>query len=150
MIDRQDLDAFLAHRSLVFLGASRDGRKFGNLLLKALRDHGTTLYPIHPQAPSLEGLPCLSSLEGVPAEVSGAVLVLKPQAVLETLPELARAGIRSVWVQQGGQSPAAAERAQELGIRLIQGHCLLMFLPGAAWLHRFHHRVAAWVGQVPA
>lgn len=150
MIDRQDLDAFLAHRSLVFLGASRDGKKFGNLLLKALRDRGTAMYPIHPQATRLEGLSCLPSLKGVPAEVSGAVLVLKPGAVVETLPELAAAGIRSVWVQQGGQSPAAAERAEQLGIRLIQGHCLLMFLPRAGWVHRVHHRVASWVGQVPA
>ena len=25
----------------------------------------------------------------------------------------------------------------------------LLFLPGAAWIHRVHHRIAAWARQVP-
>ena len=150
MIDRERLNAFLALESLLFLGASRGGRKFGNLLLRALRERGTRIYPVHPEAESLEGLPCLPSLADLPAGVEGAVLVLKPGDVVEVLPALAAAGIRRVWVQQGGESTGAEARALELDIKLIQGQCLLMFLPEAAWIHRFHRKVSAWMGRVPA
>jgi predicted CoA-binding protein len=150
VIDRERLDAFLALDSLLFLGASRGGKKFGNLLLRALRDRGTQIHPVHPDAELLEGLPCLHSVADVPAGVEGAVLVLKPAAVAAVLPDLAAAGIRQVWVQQGGESPQAGDRAMDLVIDLIQGHCLLMFLPEVAWVHRFHHRISAWMGRVPA
>lgn len=150
MIDRERLDAFLALDALVFLGASRSGKKFGNLLLRALRDRGTRVHPLHPEAEMIEGLPCLHSLDELPAGVEGAVLVLKPAVVVDMLTELAAAGIRRVWVQQGGDSPRAAEQAGELDLEFIQGHCLLMFLPEAAWFHRLHHKVSAWIGRVPA
>lgn len=150
MITREQLDGFLALDSLVVFGASRSGKKFGNTVLRALRDRGTKVLPIHPQALSLDGLACLADLHGLPPGSHGAVLVLKPEAVLEVLPELAAAGIRKVWVQQGGDSPQAEGRALELGLDLIQGHCLLMFLSNVAWIHRLHHRLSAWAGQVPA
>lgn len=150
MIERERLDAFLALDSLLFLGASRGGKKFGNLLLRALRDRGTKVHPVHPEAKSLEGLSCLPSLADLPAGVEGAVLVLKPGDVVDALPALAAAGIRRIWVQQGGESPGAEARALELGIELIQGQCLLMFLPEVAWIHRFHHKVSSWMGRVPA
>lgn len=150
MVDPERLQAFLALDSVVFLGASRQGKKFGNLLLRALRDRGTRVHPLHPQAESLDGVPCLRSLEGLPPGVEGAVLVLKPAAVQAMIPALAAAGIRKVWVQQGGESPEAERLAEEHGLDLIQGHCLLMFLPEVAWIHRFHHKVSAWMGRVPA
>ena len=150
MIDRERLSAFLELESLAFLGASRNGRKFGNHLIRALRERGTRVLPVHPGAAQLEGLPTLRALEDLPVGVGGAVLVIKPTAVLAALPELAVAGISRVWVQQGGESPAAAAKARELGLELIQGQCLLMFLDQAGWFHRVHHRIAAWTGQVPA
>lgn len=150
MLDRARLEAFLALDPLALLGASRSGRKFGNAILKALRDRGTRVVPVHPSAEALEGLACVPSVGDLPPGVTGAVLVIPPAAVLEALPGLAAAGVRRIWVQQGGESASAAALAEALGLDLIQGHCLLMFLPGMGWFHRAHHRVAAWIGQVPA
>lgn len=143
------IDAFLAERRVALLGASRSGKRFGATVLRSLIRAGHEVRPVHPEGETLEGLPCTSSLSALAGEVETAVLVVPPSQTLKALEDAASAGIRRLWLQPGADSPAVLARAEELGLEVIHGHCILMFLSEGAWIHRAHRRIEGWLGRLP-
>jgi predicted CoA-binding protein len=76
----------------------------------------------------VDGDRCYAGLGALPEKPGGAVLVVQPQATLQVFEDMARLGIQNAWSQQGADSPDGEAKAEELGIHLISGECLLMFL----------------------
>lgn len=150
MITQAEIDRFCRAQSLALVGASRRPKAFGNLLLKGLRENGIRVFPVHPEADEIEGLPCVPSLAALPQAVDGLVIALPRHKVLPVVQAAVAAGISRVWLQQGSESPEALAYAKAQGLPLIHGHCLLMFLPQGAAIHRWHHTLWQWFGKVPA
>lgn len=140
---------FVGQKRLALAGASRSGKKFGNVLLRELKARGYEVVPVHTEATELEGLRCAPDLASVAGRVDGLVVVTPPPAAARLVAEAAAAGIPRVWLQQGAGSAEAADRAREAGIALVQGHCLLMFLPGATGIHRLHRALWKLLGKLP-
>lgn len=149
MASRAQIDAFLAERRVALLGASRSGKRFGATVLRSLIRAGNEVRPVHPEVETLEGLPCAASLTDSAGQVETAVLVVPPPQTLKALEEAASAGIRRLWLQLGAGSPAVLARAEELGLEVLHGHCILMFLSEGAWIHRAHRRIEGWLGRLP-
>jgi len=149
MTTRNEVDAFLSLKTLALAGASRSGRKFGNTILKHLVDKGYELHPIHPQASTLEGIPACPSLAALPTPVEGLVLVVPPAATERLVREALDQGIRSIWMQQGSESPEAIRFCAEHGMAVIHGECILMFAEPAGAIHRFHRWVNGKLGKLP-
>jgi hypothetical protein len=141
---------FVAQKRVALAGASRSGKKFGNVILRELKGQGYDVIPVHPEAPEVEGLACARSLAALEGRVDGLVVVTPPIEAARLVGEAAAAGIRRVWLQQGAGSDEAARVARERDVSLVHGHCLLMFLPGVRGFHRFHRRLWSLLGKLPA
>ena len=63
---RAAVDEFLAKSAIAIVGASRTGRKFGNVAMRELRARGYRVYPIHPVAESIDAVPCYTRFEKLP------------------------------------------------------------------------------------
>ena len=103
-VTRAEIDDFLAQPALAVVGASRDGRKFGSAAYRELRAHGRRVYAVHPSATLIEGDPVVHSLYELPEPVDGVLIVVPPEETERVVHEVAEAGIRRVWMQQGAQS----------------------------------------------
>jgi predicted CoA-binding protein len=55
MSSKVDVDDFLAQKTVAVVGVSRGGKKFGNAVLKDLKEKGYRVFPINPNAESIEG-----------------------------------------------------------------------------------------------
>ncbi|MBK6406561.1 MAG: CoA-binding protein [Holophagales bacterium] len=141
---------FVAQKRLALAGASRSGKKFGNVILRELEERGYEVVPVHPVAAELEGLACARSLAAIEGGVDGLVVVTPPVEAVRLVAEAAAAGIRRVWLQQGAGSDEAVRIARQHGLSLVHGHCLVMFLTGASGLHRFHRGLWSLLGRLPA
>jgi predicted CoA-binding protein len=141
---------FVAQKRLALAGASRSGKKFGNVIFRELLARGYEVVPVHPEAVELEGVPCARDLAAVGGKVGGLVVVTPPDRAARLVGEAAAAGIRRVWLQQGAGSEEAERVAGEKGVALVHGHCLLMFLPGVRGIHRFHRGLWRLLGRLPA
>jgi predicted CoA-binding protein len=141
---------FVARKRLALAGASRSGKKFGNVLLRELKARGYEVVPVHPEAEEIEGLRCARDLASVAGRVDGLVVATPPPAAARLVAEAGAAGIRHAWLQQGAGSPEASEEARKAGVALVQGHCLLMFLPGTKGIHGFHRGLWRLLGKLPA
>lgn len=149
MITQAEIDSFCRAKSLALVGASRKPKAFGNLLLKGLRENGVQVFPVHPEAGEIDGLSCVPSLAALPQAVEGLVIALPRNKVLPVLEAAKAAGIPRVWLQQGSESPEALAYAKAKGLPVVHGHCLVMFLPQGAAIHRWHHSLWKWLGKVP-
>jgi predicted CoA-binding protein len=120
---------FLDGKPHAVVGASTNREKYGNKVLRCYRQHGRPVYPINPGAKEVEGLPAYPDLAALPEKVHG-ISVITPPAVTERVVEAAaEAGIRHIWMQPGAESPAAVDRAEELGMNVIaDGSCILVAL----------------------
>jgi len=149
MISRQLISDFLAQRKLALVGISRSGKGFGNAVWQELRAKDYQVFPIHPQASSIDGQSCWTSVRELPEPVGGVVLVVPPSVTGEVVREIAQAGISRVWMQQGSESSAAIAYCKEHGIRVVHGQCILMFLEPVAFFHRAHRWILRVVGKLP-
>lgn len=135
------IDAFVAEPALALMGASRGGKKFGNVALRELRLHGYRVYPVHPVAGAIDGVQCFRNLADLPEPVGGVVISLPPDQAVAAVRSAAAAGIPRVWLQQGAESPYVLEVCRELGVEAVAGECILMFASphGIHKAHRWMH-----------
>ena len=107
--------------TVAIIGASADRQKYGNKSVRAHLKQGYDVYPVHPTESSIEGLTAYPSLEDVPVEQLDRISVYVPPHVGITLLEQIRdRGAREVWFNPGSESPELLERANSLGLNVIQ------------------------------
>jgi hypothetical protein len=105
-----------ARRTVAVIGASNDRRKFGNRAVRAYRAEGWIVYPVHPHAAAIEGIPACRSVLDVPGPVDRATVYLHPETVLGVLDEIARKGVRELYLNPGSESHEVIARAEALGL----------------------------------
>ena len=149
MSARADVDDFLAQKTIAVVGVSRGGKKFGNTVLKDMREKGYRVFPINPNAESIDGERCYASLAVLPERPDGVITVVPPAATEEVVKQAKEAGIQRVWMQQGSESEKAIRFCRENGMTAIDGECILMFAEPAAFYHRFHRWIWKLLGKLP-
>jgi hypothetical protein len=139
---------FVAGKRLAFVGASRNGKKFGNMAYKELKQRGYEVYLIHPQASEIEGEPCYPSLMSLEAKVDGVVVSVSPSQGMQVLQDASQAGVKNVWIQQQGDSPELLELGNSLGLNVIHGKCILMYAEPVRSFHSFHRFFVRLTGKL--
>lgn len=133
-----DIEEFLDQKSLAVVGASRSGKKFGNIAIRELLANGYRLFPVHPAATVIEGLDCYPSLRAIPLPVGGVLISVHPEDTQRVVEDAASAGIHRVWMIQGSSSPHVLTFCKEHRMTEVHGACILLFLEKSKGIHRFH------------
>ena len=142
------VDAFLAEPALALVGASRSGEKFGNQILRELRAQGRTVWPLHPAAEVIDGVPCYAHYRDLPHPPGGTIVCVSPADAVTAVRDAAEAGVRRVWLQQGAESPYVVNLCAELGLEVVAGACILMFASPHG-IHRAHRALEGVLGRLP-
>jgi predicted CoA-binding protein len=101
------------------IGASSNRNKFGNRALRAYKEQGYTVVPIHPHLAEVEGLTAYASVLDVPGAIDMASFYVPPEVGLRVIDEVASKGIPEVWLNPGAESDALIARAKALHIQPI-------------------------------
>ncbi len=144
----QNVIEFVKGKRIAVLGASRTGKKFGNLVYTELKQRGYEAFLVHPEAQEIGGAPCAPSLAALAGQVDGVVISVTPRKAVEALREAAAAGIQNIWVQQGAQTPELMAVAKELGVNPVTGKCILMYAEPVRSVHAWHRAFARLFGQL--
>jgi acetyl coenzyme A synthetase (ADP forming)-like protein len=131
-----ELSALLAPRSIAVFGASRDRHKIGSEILHNLVATGFRgpIYPIHPTAREIQGLPAFPSIARVSGEVDLAVVVV-PAAQVEPIVDacldrkvpamcIISAGFGECSDDGKRREQSIAAKARAAGCRIIGPNCM--------------------------
>lgn len=146
MKNKEQIEQFMKLRSYVLFGASAKKKKFGNMILAAMKKKGYTVYPVHPTANIIDNSITYNSLDQIPQKPEGAIIVLPPHNAERAANEVIAAGIKNIWFQQGSESEKAVRYAVLNGENVISGQCVWMFLKHAGFPHNVHR----WVWSLSA
>jgi predicted CoA-binding protein len=144
----QAIQDFINLKRIAVVGVSRNDKKFGNLAYKELKERGYQVYAVNPALKEFQGEPCYPDLNALQGKVDGALLTVHPEQGQAVLEQASQAGIKHVWVQQMGDSPALLESARELGLSLVTGKCILMYAPPVRSFHKFHRTINMIFGKL--
>ncbi len=128
-----------APRNVAVLGASTSGGGPASNLIRQLGEIGFAgpIYPVHPTAAAIEGLPAYPSLAALPEPVDYAFVAIAASQVAAALSEGA-GRVRFAQIMSGGFAESEAGRGREAalvgaarsaGMRLIGPNCLGTYSP---------------------
>ena len=100
-------------------GASRDRRKFGNKAVRAFQHRGYHVIPINPTTKMVEGLAAYPTVLHVTEPIDLATVYLEPRIGVTVMDDLAKKGIKEVWLNPGADGAQVVARAHALGLALI-------------------------------
>ncbi|MEA2927961.1 MAG: hypothetical protein QOG38_389 [Hyphomicrobiales bacterium] len=123
--------ALLSPRSVALVGQSDDAAKTTGRPLKFLREAGYrgTIYPVNPRRETVMGERAWKSVSALPEAPDHAYIVVPTEAVIDTVAECGRAGVKIATILAAGFSETGAdgtareqrlrEVAAETGIRVV-------------------------------
>ena len=131
-----DLKPFFAPRSVAVVGAGERPTSSGGAVLQNLRISGFTgeIVPVNPKGGEVFGLAVRKSLGELNHPADLAVIVIRPDLILDAVREAAASGHRHLLILPGGFAEAGeAGKARDLGLRrLIAEHGLTVVGPNCA------------------
>src|SRR5687767_4825747 len=140
LMSREVLERFkplFEPKTVAVIGASARGMTFPNIFMRRIREFGFkgAIYPIHPSADAIDGLPAYRSLADTPEPVDSAFIAV-PAGQIPPMLRVARGRVRYAQVISSGfgevyegkslQTELSAA-AREGGMRLIGPNCLGMY-----------------------
>jgi uncharacterized protein len=110
---------------VAIIGASSNRAKFGNKALRAFASKGYTVVPINPTETEVEGHRAYASVMDVPGPIDMATIYVPGPIGVGVMDDLAKKGIREVWLNPGADDRQVVDRARALGLKTVV-HCSII------------------------
>lgn len=118
--DEDSLWYILQVKTVAVIGASSDRNKFGNKAVRAFREAGYEVYPVNPNESEIEGLETYATIKDVPTRPEMVSVYVRPNVLVELLPDIAAKGCDELWLNPGTESDEVIAEAERLGLNYIQ------------------------------
>ncbi len=113
-------------RKIAIVGASKNPKKYGNIILKDLVSKGFEVYPINPKYKEIDGIKCYKSVKELPKEIDVIVFVLPPKIGLQVAKEAIEVGFRRLWFQPGAESEEIRKFLEENNVEYSFDRCIMV------------------------
>lgn len=113
------------YRTLAVVGLSSKPNRPSFGVCSYMKSRGYRIIPVNPHEQSVFGEKAYSTLEDVPEPFEVVVIFRRPEFVPEVVERAIRKGAKVVWMQEGISHEAAAERARQAGLQVVQDRCIL-------------------------
>lgn len=117
-------EIFESVKTIAIIGLSPDETKASNMVAKYLQNAGYKIVPVYPKEDFILGEKVYRSLAEIPFEVDMVDIFRKPDvfnAVADAC--IARGDVKVFWGQLGLVNNAAAQKAKDAGMKVVQNHC---------------------------
>lgn len=101
------------------VGASSNRAKFGNKAFRALQHQGFTVIPVNPNETEIEGTRTVPTVLDIPGDVDMVTVYVPPHIGVRIMDDVARKGVKELWLNPGADDETVVNRARELGLEPI-------------------------------
>ena len=117
-------EIFESVKTIAILGLSPDESKASNMVARYLKNAGYKIVPVYPKEEEILGEKVYRSLEEIPFEIDMVNIFRKPAAFDAIADACIRRGdIKVFWGQLGLVNNAAAQKAKDAGMKVVQNYC---------------------------
>ena len=120
-------EIFDSVKVVAVLGLSPDETKDSHKVAKYLKEVGFTIVPVYPKEETILGEKVYRSLLEIPFDVDMVNIFRKP-AALDAIADasIAKGNVKVFWAQKGIVNNAAAQKAQDAGMKVVQNLCSMV------------------------
>lgn len=113
-------------KTIAVVGMSTDPTRPGQDVPKYLKAHGYKIIPINPKADEILGEKAYPNLLALPPDIhiDTVQIFLRSEDVPPVVQDAIKIGAKVVWMQEGVRNDAAAKRAEEAGLLVVQDRCM--------------------------
>jgi len=123
----QDLiKEFMAQKRFAVIGATDNPEKYGNQIVKNLKNRGYEIYPVNPRVEEIEGIRCYPSLADIPVKVDVVDFVVPPAVTETVLKQCLEQGYERIWLQPGSESDDAITFCNENNMKVVHSVCVML------------------------
>ena len=117
-------EIFESVKTIAILGLSPDESKASNMVAKYLQNAGYKIVPVYPKGDEILGEKVYRSLAEIPFEIDMVDIFRKP-AAFDAVADacIARGDVKVFWGQLGLVNNAAAQKAKDAGMKVVQNYC---------------------------
>ena len=108
--------------AVVGLSSRRHRASFG--VSETLLESGYRIFPVNPNETEVLGEKSYARLEDIPEKVDIVDIFRRSEFVPEIVDSAIRIGARAIWMQEGVEDEASAERARRAGLFVIMDNCI--------------------------
>ena len=117
-------EIFESVKTIAILGLSPDESKASNMVARYLKNAGYKIVPVYPKEEEILGEKVYGSLEEIPFKVDMVNIFRKPTAFDAIADACIRRGdVKVFWGQLGLVNNAAAQKAKDAGMKVVQNYC---------------------------
>jgi acetyltransferase len=141
----RDLSPFFAPRSVAVIGAGERATSSGGAIMQLLRQagYGGRVVPVNPKGGTIFGYDSVTTIGAIAPSVDLAVIVIRPDAILDAVRQCAEKGIRNLLILPGGfaeagppgvaRNEALMALAVERGLTIAGPNCAGIIHLDPAW-----------------
>ena len=120
-------EIFESVKTIAVLGLSPDETKASHRVAKYLKEVGYKIIPVYPKEDEILGEKVYRSLVEIPFDVDMVNIFRKPTA-LDAIADacIKRGDIKVFWAQKDIVNNAAAEKAKDAGMKVVQNQCAMV------------------------
>ncbi len=118
---------FESVKTIAVLGLSPDETKPSNMVAAYLQEQGFKIVPVYPKEDEILGEKVYRSLSEIPFEIDMVDIFRKPDA-LDAVADacIKRGDVKVFWAQKDIVNNAAASKAKDAGMRVVQNMCSMV------------------------
>ena len=114
-------------KNIAVIGASPNLQKDSHRVAKYLLEAGYKMFPVYPKEEEILGQKVYRSLLEIDEPVDMVVVFRKPEAVNAITDAcIQRGDVKVLWTQIGIVNNAAAQKAKDAGIHVVQNRCAMV------------------------
>ena len=112
-------------RTIAMVGASANPARASFIVMKYLQRKGFRIIPVNPglEGQMLLGEKIYAALSDIPDKIDMVEIFRNAEAAGPLTDDAIRIGAKVVWMQLGVVNQAAAERAEQAGLKVIMNRC---------------------------
>lgn len=106
-------------RSIAIVGASSDRNRYSNKAVRAYKAKGYKVFPVSLRDTEIEGLRAYRSIAEVPGKLDAASLYVNPEVGITLLRDIAKKGVKLLFVNPGAESELLVREAKSIGLNPV-------------------------------
>ncbi len=116
---------FREYKTIAVVGASSNRARPSYEVAQFLQEQGFRIIPVNPALEELFGEKAYPDLLSIPDPIDVVDIFRNSQAAPEIVEQAILKKAKVVWMQPGAENRQAAQRAEEAGLQVVMGLCMM-------------------------